>query len=586
MKGKITILILLALLFSFSLVSADSLLVTYNLKDGNNNPVGDVDFLIFNCNDADCNSVSIPNFVNGNNKINSNSDGMNSNVKVYYPTNLETPYGYAQYFFKDGYLPMEGFADWRSNAGGQQGFSKDIIFTQKEFCTAEIKSLYVLKTRDIIVNSPLHIQVDVGSDVLAPLIFNPDTPEYVPLNEGFAGFYSSDVKVTAKITDATNTLVFQQPLTKSIFASSSQTYDFVWTPLTQGNYQVTVESTVTDNKCASQISDSESENFDVFVSNFPEVHVLKPMNNEFITGNYEVKWSAFDQGQDVNTLDITIEYKEDNVAALFKELAYKIGVGDGSWTAINDPQGSTDNNDGSLFWNTLTVANGPYQLRVSALDNDNNRGISAVVSFRINNAQAGNNNPVITTNSLPDAVVAVNYQAAIEANDPDGDAIRFSLEGPDGMAINRQTGLITWLPESKHVGNNNVVVTADDGRGGVVATAYLLRVKASGRDDTIPDDKIDLIHEISISNAFAKEGRNFVDVYVQLINRGNQKEDTEVEALVVETGDKSIASATLNLGETDWKILRLKNPGPGKYLIKITAGSDDAKDLKYLQVKL
>ena len=95
-----------------------------------------------------------------------------------------------------------------------------------------------------------------------------------------------------------------------------------------------------------------------------------------------------------------------------------------------------------------------------------------------------------------------------------------------------------------------------------------------------------MIHEISISNAFAKEGRNFVDVYVQLINRGNQKEDTEVEALVVETGDKSIASATLNLGETDWKILRLKNPGPGKYLIKITAGSDDAKDLKYLQVKL
>src|SRR3989338_9212244 len=140
MKGKITILILLALLFSFSLVSADSLLVTYNLKDGNNNPVGDVDFLIFNCNDADCNSVSIPNFVNGNNKINSNSDGMNSNVKVYYPTNLETPYGYAQYFFKDGYLPMEGFADWRSNAGGQQGLVKISYLLKKSSAQQKSKA--------------------------------------------------------------------------------------------------------------------------------------------------------------------------------------------------------------------------------------------------------------------------------------------------------------------------------------------------------------------------------------------------------------------------------------------------------------
>ncbi len=71
------------------------------------------------------------------------------------------------------------------------------------------------------------------------------------------------------------------------------------------------------------------------------------------------------------------------------------------------------------------------------------------------------------------------YTYTVEAIDPDGDALTYSLlTAPDGMAIDSTTGVITWNPGPAQLGEHTVSVQAADGRGGVDTQTYTLRVLA------------------------------------------------------------------------------------------------------------
>ncbi|GAI98119.1 unnamed protein product, partial [marine sediment metagenome] len=69
---------------------------------------------------------------------------------------------------------------------------------------------------------------------------------------------------------------------------------------------------------------------------------------------------------------------------------------------------------------------------------------------------------VIDTTELPGATVEIDYTFKIIATDPNGDALTYSLTVfPDGMVIDKYTGLITW----KHpiLGDYAVTVEVSDG---------------------------------------------------------------------------------------------------------------------------
>lgn len=73
-----------------------------------------------------------------------------------------------------------------------------------------------------------------------------------------------------------------------------------------------------------------------------------------------------------------------------------------------------------------------------------------------------NQPPVIDTTKLPDATVGIDYTFKIIATDPNGDALTYSLTGfPDGMVIDKDSGVITW----KHPieGTFGVTVVVSDG---------------------------------------------------------------------------------------------------------------------------
>ncbi|MFQ6040588.1 MAG: putative Ig domain-containing protein [Candidatus Poribacteria bacterium] len=79
-----------------------------------------------------------------------------------------------------------------------------------------------------------------------------------------------------------------------------------------------------------------------------------------------------------------------------------------------------------------------------------------------------NDPPVITSIPVTTATEDTLYSYDVEAMDPDiGSVLTYHLAiSPDGMTIDSVTGLINWTPTNEQVGDNDVVVQVDDGRGG------------------------------------------------------------------------------------------------------------------------
>lgn len=75
-----------------------------------------------------------------------------------------------------------------------------------------------------------------------------------------------------------------------------------------------------------------------------------------------------------------------------------------------------------------------------------------------------NRTPVIESDPITTAKEGAIYTYDVEAVDPDGDTLEFSLlVHPTGMSINSTTGVITWTPTEDQVGENEVVIKVSDG---------------------------------------------------------------------------------------------------------------------------
>ena len=75
-----------------------------------------------------------------------------------------------------------------------------------------------------------------------------------------------------------------------------------------------------------------------------------------------------------------------------------------------------------------------------------------------------NEPPAITSTPITTATVAILYTYNINATDPNGDTLTYSLTtSPSGMTINPSTGVINWTPTSGQIGDNNVTVKVSDG---------------------------------------------------------------------------------------------------------------------------
>jgi len=79
-------------------------------------------------------------------------------------------------------------------------------------------------------------------------------------------------------------------------------------------------------------------------------------------------------------------------------------------------------------------------------------------------APTTNQSPTITSTPITTATVDELYTYDVNATDPDGDPLTYSLTtSPTGMAIDSTTGVINWTPTSGQIGYNDVTVKVSDG---------------------------------------------------------------------------------------------------------------------------
>ncbi|MBA7583751.1 hypothetical protein ES708_25699 [subsurface metagenome] len=116
---------------------------------------------------------------------------------------------------------------------------------------------------------------------------------------------------------------------------------------------------------------------------------------------------------------------------------------------------------GLIKWTPTAKGNYAVVVKVSDEALDITQSFTIVVSDA---PPPVNHAPIITSIPNLTSLVGIQYTYTIEATDPDGDTLTYSLTTkPSGMAINPANGFIWWVPTSAQVGSRSVTVKVSDG---------------------------------------------------------------------------------------------------------------------------
>ncbi|MBD2465964.1 DUF642 domain-containing protein, partial [Oscillatoria sp. FACHB-1407] len=143
-----------------------------------------------------------------------------------------------------------------------------------------------------------------------------------------------------------------------------------------------------------------------------------------------------------------------------------------TYTLASAPDGMTVNTQtGLVTWNTTGVLPRNYSVEVQVSDG---RGGTAQQSLTVAVIlPVPNRLPLVTSTPPVDARVNAPYTYQIAAQDPDGDALTYTLaSGPAGMQVNATTGLVSWTPSDGQQGIQAVVVQVSDNRGESTQQAF------------------------------------------------------------------------------------------------------------------
>ena len=87
------------------------------------------------------------------------------------------------------------------------------------------------------------------------------------------------------------------------------------------------------------------------------------------------------------------------------------------------------------------------------------------------------NSPPIFVSSPPTSVEGIKYVYQVKTNDPDNDPVYFDLkQGPKGMEINKNTGLIQWEIRKEDKGDHSVEIEAFDDGGAKSIQRFTLAI--------------------------------------------------------------------------------------------------------------
>jgi RHS repeat-associated protein len=135
-----------------------------------------------------------------------------------------------------------------------------------------------------------------------------------------------------------------------------------------------------------------------------------------------------------------------------------------TFTLDTGPAGMAIDATGLLTYTPTAAQAGTQHVHLTV---DNGHGGQAIQQFDLNVvASAPNESPVITSTPRTAVRLGRTYLYMVQANDPDGDPLTYSLDAPapNGMTIDA-TGLVQWTPTADQFGANMVTVRVTDVRG-------------------------------------------------------------------------------------------------------------------------
>ncbi|GAH64003.1 unnamed protein product, partial [marine sediment metagenome] len=130
------------------------------------------------------------------------------------------------------------------------------------------------------------------------------------------------------------------------------------------------------------------------------------------------------------------------------------------------PTGMTINSaTGLVKWTPTAAQVGDNSVTVTVSDGSLNITQPFIIKVSKPTPTPINHPPVITPIPNLTATVGVVFAYDVNATDPDGDVLTYSLIAPKptNMTINSDSGVIIWIPTLAQVGNNSVIVGVSDG---------------------------------------------------------------------------------------------------------------------------
>ncbi|MDR2642854.1 MAG: putative Ig domain-containing protein, partial [Planctomycetaceae bacterium] len=132
-----------------------------------------------------------------------------------------------------------------------------------------------------------------------------------------------------------------------------------------------------------------------------------------------------------------------------------------------------DSNNGELFWLPTMEQLGWNSITVFV--NDGYGCFNSLIFYV--GVFDENQKPVINSCPITSPIVGKPWQYKLAANDADGDNLNYSIDPvsiKNGLNIDTKTGILSWTPEK--IGQYEVIITVDDGRGGYENQAFILNV--------------------------------------------------------------------------------------------------------------
>ncbi|MFH1682836.1 MAG: putative Ig domain-containing protein [Candidatus Woesearchaeota archaeon] len=355
------------------------------------------------------------------------------------------------------------------------------------------------------------------------------------------GKESEELKFPLSATDPdNNNLAFTakgMPVGAVLNDNGDGTAAFSWTPSASQSGIYEVIFTVTDDG-SPNLSDSETVRITIGDKNHPPV--LAPIGSKQVDENKLLTFQVSATDLDNDPLAFSVE-----------------GL----------PQGAafTDNKDGTGYfvWIPTAQQTGIYSVTFKVTDGKDYD--SEAVQIVVGDGVGG---PKIISSPPLTGVRGQEYEYDVKVSNPRGNPLQYEVkQGPNGMKFNKN--LLLWTPDN--AGKYCVIIKVTDTVTGLFDRQSFCI--------TVRDAELGLkFNNVNLVSEYVPVG-DYLNVYIDLVNEGDDLEDVKLSVVIYELGLKTtVGKFDLDDGEDLHTQLHLEIPidtEAGEYDIRVVASNDD-----------